>query len=94
MLGQVAFRNPRWYNVPFIALAPLLLLPFALWLYLHETARIPLLHAWHWISLYLVIAAGVSSIPSSIDMRLAWKYSAPLLLAGGVVIFIFMLWLH
>jgi hypothetical protein len=81
LLGQVSFKNPQWYNAAFIALAPLLLLPLAAWLYLHATARIPLLHAYHWITLYLIIAAGFSALPSALDVRVAWKYSAPILLA-------------
>ncbi len=85
MLGQVVFKNPRWYNAAFIALAPLLLLPLVVWLYIHVAARIPLLHARHWISLYLIITAGFSALPSAVDVRVAWKYSAPILLAAVVL---------
>lgn len=80
MLGQVVFKNPRWYNAAFIALAPLLLLPVVAWLYIHEIGRMSLLHASHWISLYLIIAAGFSAWPSALDVKVAWRYSAPLLL--------------
>lgn len=85
MLGQVVFKNPRWYNAALIALAPLLLLPLVVWLYIHAAARIPLLHARHWISLYLIITAGFSALPSAVDVRVAWKYSAPVLLATVVL---------
>lgn len=80
VLGQVSFRNPRWYNAALIAMAPLLLLPLVAWLYVHRVARIPLPHAYHWFGLYLIVAAGFSALPSVLDVRVAWKYSATLLL--------------
>lgn len=90
LLGQVSFKNPRWYNVAFIALAPLLLLPLVAWLYLHKTAKISLFHVYHWISLYLVIAIGFSALPSALDVRVAWKYSAPILLAAIAFALVFL----
>lgn len=94
MLGQVSFKNPRWYNAAFIALAPLLLLPFGAWLYLHEIATIPLLHAYHWINLYLIIAAGFSALPSALDVRVAWKYGAPMLLATAASVLLLLFRYH
>jgi hypothetical protein len=94
-LGHVAFNNPRWYNTAFIALAPLLLLPLVAWLYLHEVAKFPLRHVWHWFGLYLVIVAGFSALPSTADMRLAWKYSKTVLLiiaVGGLSIWLRRYW--
>ena len=89
MLGHVDFANPRWYNTALIALAPLMLLPLVIWLYLHQIAKIPLFSGWHWLLMYVAITAAMSTLPSRVDLRLAWKYSATTIwiALGGVITF-------
>jgi len=89
MLGHVDFANPRWYNTALIALAPLLLLPLVIWLYLHQIAKIPLFNLWHWLLLYVAITAAMSTLPSRVDLRLAWKYSATTVWValGGITLY-------
>lgn len=89
MLGHVDFSNPRWYNTALIALAPLMLLPLVIWIYLHQIAKIPLPNLWHWLFLYVSITAAMSTLPSRVDLRLAWKYSATSVWVGlcGVIIY-------
>lgn len=95
MLGHVDFANPRWYNTALIALAPLLLLPLVIGIYVHSLPQVPLANIWHWIFLYVLIAAAMSTLPSRVDLRLAWKYSATVvttivwIAVGGIFIYFF-----
>jgi hypothetical protein len=85
LLGQVVFSNPRWYNTALVTLAPLMLLPLAVWFYVDEIALLPLISVWHWLALYMAIAVAYSTLPSATDIRLAWQYSALVLIAGCVI---------
>ncbi len=85
LLGQVVFSNPCWYNTALVTLAPLMLLPLAVWVYVDEIALLPLISVWHWLALYVAVAAAFSTLPSATDIRLAWQYSALVLIAGCVI---------
>ncbi|HSB95056.1 MAG TPA: hypothetical protein VLC91_01305 [Spongiibacteraceae bacterium] len=89
-LGHVVIRNPRWYNLPQIALAPLLLLPLAALAYWHWLRFYPLTTWQHWLGLYCIAMLIRSSIPSSEDFRLLLRYRLPLLILGclGLSLFI------
>ncbi len=78
LLGSVQLGNARWYNTAAIAFAPLLLLPLSMWFYWHRISAMPLLRVRHWLSLYAIIVVSMSALPSSVDLRLAWKNSAGL----------------
>ncbi len=85
VLGSVALGNPRWYNVFFIGLAPLLLLPLA-YLGLHwRLVRHPVFDAWEAAAVFLIANLVFASIPSWQDLRIAAR--SPIgwgLLMGGV----------
>jgi hypothetical protein len=83
-LGHVVIRNPRWYNLPQIALAPLLLLPLAALAYRHWLRFYPLSDWRHWLGLYLVAVLLRSALPSPEDMHLLKRYRLALLLIGGL----------
>jgi len=88
-LGHVIIRKPRWYNLPQIALAPLLLLPLAALVY-GDWLRFYSLAYWqHWLGLYFVAALLHSSLPSREDFQLLRYLRWPLLLSvlgGGLFI--------
>jgi len=67
-LGEVRFR-PGHLRAMFVALAPLLLLPLALW----WTLVFVVPAAWPWYALHVWIAAALlhSCLPSRTDLRLA-----------------------
>ena len=83
-LGSVRFANVRWYNGCFIGLAPLLLLPLALWLLawrLHGLQGWPPQElAWSYLLATLIYA----SLPSWPDIKIAAASSWLLLLATAV----------
>jgi hypothetical protein len=83
-LGSVSLRNARWFNGALVALAPLLLLPAAVWLYFNVLIPIQLSEPSHWILLYLVIVSTLSALPSPADLRIAWKCSAPILMVFAI----------
>ena len=69
-LGAVGFRRVHWLNAVPVALAPLLLLPAAIGLFLLARASDPA--TWqHWASLYAATVAMVCCLPSPADWRLA-----------------------
>ena len=71
LLGSVSIGNPRWYNVFFIGLAPLLLLPLAFvglrWRLDHH----PVFNAWEAGAVFLLANLVYASIPSWQDLRVA-----------------------
>ena len=84
VLGSVRFANVRWYNGGFIGLAPLMLLPLALWLLawrLHGLQGLPLLEM---VWAYLLATLIYASLPSWPDIKVAAASSWLLLLALGV----------
>jgi hypothetical protein len=85
-LGEVTIRNPRWYNLAQIALAPLLLLPLAVLIYRHWLQFYSLVHWQHWLGLYLVAMLLHSSIPSREDFALLLRLRWPLLIIAGIAI--------
>jgi hypothetical protein len=83
VMGYVACSQMHWYNAIFVGLAPLLMLPLALW-----TAQWRLEHwagfrfdelAW----VYLVGSMVHGCLPSTQDIKIS-LYSWPLFLAAGV----------
>lgn len=85
MLGAVSIGNARWFNGALVALAPLILIPVVILIYLYGVRAYPLSSMYHWGFLYLAIVAAMSSLPSMTDLRLAWKCSAPAILIGLLV---------
>ena len=83
-LGHVIIRNPRWYNLLQIALAPLLLLPLAAFIYWHWLRFYSLVHWQHWLGLYFVAALLHSSLPSPEDFQLLVRFRWPLLIIALV----------
>ncbi len=83
-LGSVRFANVRWYNGCFIGLAPLLLLPLALWLLAGRLHALQALHpqalAWSYRRATLVDA----SLPSWPDLKIAAASSWLMLLAAAM----------
>ena len=85
LLGSVALGNPRWYNVFFIGLAPLLLLPLAYLGLRWRLAQHPVFDAWEAGAVFLIANLVFASIPSGQDLRIAAR--SPIgwgLLVGGV----------
>lgn len=80
VLGSVRCANMRWYNAALIGLAPLLLLPAAIWLmtWRMAVADHPLTLA-NLLWAYLIACLLDGCVPSSQDMRMAGR-SWPLLL--------------
>jgi hypothetical protein len=83
-LGHVVIRNPRWYNLPQIAVAPLLLLPLAATAYWYWLRLYPLTAWQHWLGLYCIAMLVRSSLPSPEDFRLLLRYRLALLILGGL----------
>lgn len=81
ILGSVQFRNPKWWNVPFISLAPLALIGLAYWTYTGLVA-IPGAHPWR-IALGLFVTGSLAwgALPSGQDLSLIWKFSKPAIIA-------------
>ncbi len=65
ILGTVQFRNPKWWNVPFISLAPLALIGLAYWSYTGLVA-IPGASPWR-IALGLFVTGSLAwgALPSA-----------------------------
>lgn len=86
LLGSVAIGNPRWYNVFFIGLAPLLLLPLALLGLNWRLAHHPVFDAWEAGAVFLIANLVFAALPSWQDLRTAAR--SPIgwgLLVGGVI---------
>jgi hypothetical protein len=82
-LGSVRFTNVRWYNGCFIGLAPLLMLPLALWLFAWRMHGLhaPQIQEIAWA--YLLATLIYASLPSWPDLKVAASSSWLLLLAAG-----------
>jgi hypothetical protein len=79
-LGYVMFANIRWYNALFVGFAPLIALPFALWLVSYRAAQVPPL-AWPELAWgYLAASLAYSCMPSRADVEIV--LSRPLGLAA------------
>lgn len=81
-LGYVMFANIRWYNALFVGFAPLLALPFALWLVWYRAAQMP---PWAWPELawgYVAANLAYSCLPSRADLDIV--LSKPFGLLGWV----------
>lgn len=86
-LGSVSFTRLRWWNAPWVAMAPLLLAPLAIWGALHYTA--PAIESGQWLTAFGLSALGAvvlqAAWPSQKDLEVAF----PGLLALGLVYVIF-----
>jgi hypothetical protein len=83
-LGSVRFANVRWYNGCFIGLAPLLILPLALWLLAWRMHGLHGLQVQEIAWAYLLATLIYASLPSWPDIRVAAASSWVLLLATGL----------
>lgn len=85
VLGSVGFAHLRWFNAPFIGLAPLLLLPGAYGLFrwkLQGTATFGWPQAW---LAFLVANLLIAALPSGQDLRLAARSPLGWLLLGAAL---------
>lgn len=87
-LGYVMFANIRWYNALFVGFAPLLALPFALWLVWYRAVQIP---PWSWPELlwgYIAANLAYSCLPShaDVDIVLSKPFGLTAWLALGTAI--------
>lgn len=91
MLGSVEIRNPSWYNVIPVALAPLLLLMLAFTiddLYMSTIINKTLMSDFGYLLVMVILVDN--SIPSMQDIRLAVSSSAGIMfysIALGVIIY-------
>lgn len=83
-LGSVRFANVRWYNGFLIGLAPLLLLPLALWLLAWRLQGVPPLQVQELVWAYLLSTLIYASLPSWPDIKIAATSFWLLLLSVGV----------
>lgn len=83
-LGSVRFANVRWYNGCFIGLAPLLMLPLALWLLTWRMHGLQALQVQEIAWAYLLATLVYASLPSWPDIKVAAASSWMLLLATGM----------
>jgi hypothetical protein len=83
-LGSVRFASVRWYNGCFIGLAPLLLLPLALWLLVWRLHGPQVLQAQEIAWAYLLATLVYASLPSWPDIKIAAVSSWLLVLAAGI----------
>ena len=85
VMGYVTFSNLRWYNVFFIGMAPLLLLPLAWWLMRWRLGLGPVLGWREGLAVYLIANLIYAALPSWQDTRIAARSPIGwLLLAGGL----------
>jgi len=85
VLGSVGFSNLRWYNAPFVGLAPLLLLPLAYGLLLWRLGARPGLGWSEAGMVYLHANLLFAALPSGQDLRIAARSPLGwLLLAAGL----------
>jgi len=70
-LGYVTIGNPTWYNRVPIALAPLLLLPLAVFCYWRWVRLWPAADFRHWLALYALAMLLPGALPSREDIQLA-----------------------
>lgn len=69
-LGYVMFSNIRWYNALFVGFAPVLALPFALWLVHYRAEHMA---PWAWPELawgYVAANLAYSCLPSRADVNI------------------------
>ncbi len=85
VLGEVGFAHLRWFNAPFVGLAPLLLLPLAYGIFRWKL-QAPQSFGWPEAGMaFLVANLLVSSLPSGQDLRIAARSPLGwLLLAAGL----------
>jgi hypothetical protein len=72
-LGYVNNQNLRWYNVFFIALAPLSLIPTSYWVYFNFFNFFDKNIFSFLIYIFLIVSLIFSSIPSSTDLKLVFN---------------------
>ena len=85
VMGSVTFSHPRWYNVFFIGMAPLLLLPLAYWLMLWRIGLTPVFRWQEALAVYLIANLVYAALPSWTDVKVASRSPVGwLLLAGGL----------
>ena len=85
VMGCVTFSNLRWYNVFFIGMAPLLLLPLAWYLMQWRLRLGPVLGWQEGLAVYLIANLIYATLPSWQDVKIAARSPIGwLLLAAGL----------
>jgi hypothetical protein len=84
VMGFVTISNLRWYNMFFIGMAPLLLLPLAWWLMRWRLSLVPVLGWQEGVAVYLIANLVYAAVPSWQDVKIAARSPIGwLLLAAG-----------
>ena len=84
VLGSVAFAHLRWFNAPFIGLAPLALIPLAYGLFRWKL-QAPSAFSWPEAgAAFLVANLLVAALPSGQDLRIAARSPLGWLLLAGL----------
>lgn len=82
-LGEVTLRQPSRLTLPFVALAPLTLLPLAFYC-VRALVQIPGSDPRHWAGLYLVAMISHGSLPSAQDWHVFWRSAMPAIVLGAI----------
>lgn len=88
VMGHVKCFNMRWYNIFWISMAPLLLIPMSYVVFKHffEYFNPTMMNFAIWI--FLIVSLLFSSIPSGVDFKNIARGNLVLNLFGGVIIFL------
>ena len=89
-LGYVKSENVRWFNVFFISMAPLLLLPLSFFVYQYFFTYFQPNLPNFILYIFLLVSLIVSSIPSKIDFLRVIQIKFPLNLILPILIAIFL----
>jgi hypothetical protein len=93
-LGSVQFAHARWYNAFFIGLAPLALLPLAIWL-IRWRISLPLEVDWKEGAIfYLVVNLVMACMPSGQDLKVAARSPIGWILLAGLLAWVGWCWVH
>ena len=93
-LGYVESSNMRWYNVFFISMAPLLLLPLSFLVYSNFFIYFEqnLLNIFLYI--FLIISLLFSSIPSNIDFENLYRYGSGMMVIVLIILAISSIYIY
>jgi hypothetical protein len=86
-LGYVKSGNIRWWNVFFVSMSPLLLLPFSFWVYnyffnyFEESLWTVVLY------IFSIVSLLFSSVPSGVDFKNVFNANAPINLLVPIIFF-------
>jgi hypothetical protein len=91
-LGFVMFSNIRWYNALWVGFAPLLALPFALWLVYYRAAQIPPVSPYELAWSYVAASLTYSCLPSKADVGIVMSKPVGLIVYLGSASALLWMW--